>query len=258
MLFWRKAEAQLLAKLGAYTVPPVCPGKIRVPTLCGPYRSTAHLPSQSPRHFGTQKRAGPCPKSQASGRAAAKPEIRAQSSTPVRETRPLRALHPSPFRVHAAPLHVEAVSDSGGRGGDHRGRRGDTSLVTSEPEARGGAEARGRREAQQAGGAPCAEGSPTPPRLGASLGPRAKLPKKFPWSSWGRRTTPLARPWTPPQDPRTKKIPAGPPAPRPTWGISRHLPTRRQRRGRPRGAAAARAGGRGRSEKPKSLILKTS
>ena len=164
--------------------------------MYGPYRSTAHLPSQSPRRFGTQKRAGPCPKSQASGRAAAKPEVRAQSSTPVRETRPLRALHPSPFRVHAAPLHVEAVSDSGGRGGgsgreptlgspgkgrEGEGRRGDTSLVTSEPEARGGAEARGRREAQQAGGAPCAEGSPTPPRPGASLGPRAKFPKKFPW-----------------------------------------------------------------------------
>lgn len=165
-----------------------------------------------PDALGLRRRQG-LAQSQASGRAAAKPDVRAQSSTPVRETRPLRTLHPSPFRVHAAPLHVEAISDSGGRGlGSGRepalgspgkgregeGRRGDTSLVTSEPGARAGAEAKGRREVQQAGGAPCAEGSPRPPAPEPPWDPRAKFPTKFPWSSWGRHTPPIAHPWTPP------------------------------------------------------------
>lgn len=55
------------------------------------------------------------------------------------------------------------------------GGKGDTGLVTSEPGARGGAEARGRREEQQAAGAQrAAEPPPGPPR---DLG--AKFPTKF-------------------------------------------------------------------------------
>lgn len=114
------------------------------------------------------------------------------------------------------------------------GAEGDTGLVTSEPGACGGAEASGRREEQQAGG----RGA----RGGATPGPPCGLRAKFP--SFARLDVSLgAAPSLITPDsrlPGTKEAPARPP-PTP---ISKHLPTRRQRPRRPRGAARARAGGR--------------
>lgn len=140
--------------------------------------------------------------SQASGGAGARPEVRAQVFTPrcVKQlpAQPVpfplppseytQAPVPRPCRTPEPPLWALTEGEQGdpGHGAYPRitregrecgGRRGDTGLVTSEPGARGGAEARGGGKSNRLGRT-FARGShpgPAPPR-----DPRAKFPAKFP------------------------------------------------------------------------------
>lgn len=90
------------------------------------------------------------------------------------------------------------------------GGKGDTGLVTSQPRARGGAEARGRREEQQIAGAQSVEEPPPgPPR---DLG--AKFPTKFPRPRRllvGQRSALITHPLPGSQEQRRRRSASPPP-----------------------------------------------